>query len=70
VTDDELLALWEAGVDGVVLEVGEVAGREKKLRQLIDQQTFPPRKRGRAAALLPYISGETGITTEEEEEEE
>jgi len=69
VTDDELLALWEAGVDGVVLEVGEVVGRLKELRQLIDQQTFPQRKRGRAAALLPYISGETGITTEEEEEE-
>jgi len=70
VAANELLALWEAGVDGVVVGVGEVVGRLKELRQIIDQLAFPQRKRGKAKALLPHISGETGIVTEEEEEEE
>ena len=68
-TDNELQALWEAGVDGVVIEVE--AERVSKLRQAIDKLTFPPRhRRGRAEALLPYIGQETGTVTEEEEEEE
>ena len=69
VAADELLALWEAGVDGVVVGVGKAVGRLQELRQLIDQLAFPQRKWGRAEALLPYISGETGIVSEEEEEE-
>ena len=68
VAANELLALWEAGVDGVVVGVEQVAGRLKELRQLIDQLAFPQRKQGRVEALLPHISGEAGITTEEEEE--
>ena len=70
VAANELLALWEAGVDGVVVGVGKTAGRLKKLRRVIEQLAFPQRKRGRAEALLPRISGETGSVTEEEEEEE
>jgi len=70
ISANELLALWEAGVDGVVLGIGEVAGRLKELRQIIEQLSFPQRKRGRAEALLPRISVETGTVTEEEEEEE
>jgi len=70
ITANELQALWGAGVDGVVVEVG--AGQPKQrlneLRQTIDKLTFPlQRKRGKAEALLPYIRGETGIETEEEE---
>ncbi len=73
VTSDELKALWEAGVDGVVVEVevGQPAGRLRELRQTIDKLTFPsPRKRGKAEALLPRIAGETDLLTDEEDEEE
>jgi len=71
VTANELQALGEAGVDGVIVEVavGQPAGRLNELRQTIDKLTFPlPRKPGKAKALLPYISRETGVVTEEEEE--
>lgn len=68
VSANELLALWEAGVDGVIVEAGEV-GKLKELRQIIDKLAFPQRKRGRQEALLPRISVETATTTEEEEEE-
>ncbi len=73
VTDDELQALWNAGVDGVIVAVGagQPAGGLKELRQVIDKLVFPSlRKRGQAEALLPYIGKETGVATEEEEEEE
>ena len=69
VTANELQALWEAGVDGVIVEVE--AGRVSKLRQAIDKLTFPSqRKRGKAEALLPRIGGEPSTVTMEEEEEE
>ncbi len=72
VTANELQALWEAGVDGVVIEVGagQPADRLKKLRQVIDKLAFPSqRKQGKTEALLPYIGRESSIVTEEEEEE-
>jgi len=68
VTANELLALWEAGVDGVVVGVGKVPGQLKELRRVIGQLTFPQRKRGRAMALLPHIRQEAGTAVEEEEE--
>ncbi|MBA7467972.1 hypothetical protein ES707_03212 [subsurface metagenome] len=71
VTANELQALWETGVDGVVIEVGagQPADRLKKLRQVIDKLAFPSqRKRGKAEALLPHIGREASIVTEEEEE--
>ena len=66
----DIQALWEAGVDGVVVEVevDQPAGRLNELRQVINELTFPPRKRAKAEALLPYIGGKTGVETEEEEE--
>ncbi len=73
VTTNELQALWEAGVDGVVIEVGggQPADRLKKLRQAIDKLAFPSqRKRGKAEALLPHIGSEASVVTEEDEEEE
>ena len=72
VAANELQVLWEAGVGGVVVEagVGQPVGRLAELRQIIDKLTFPsPSKRGKAEPLLPYIRGETGIVSEEEEEE-
>ncbi len=71
VTAGELQALWEAGVDGVIVEVGvgQPEKRLSKLRQAIDKLTFPPqRKLEKTKALLPYISKESGIVAEEEEE--
>ena len=71
VTANELQALWEAGVDGVVIGVGtgQPADRLKELRQVIDKLAFPSqRKRGKAEALLPHIDSEVSIVAEEEEE--
>jgi len=73
VTANELQALGEAGVSGVIVEVGvgQPAERINELRQIIDKLTFPlQRRRRKAGALLPYISRETSVVTEEEEEEE
>lgn len=71
VTPNELQALGEVGVDGVIVEVGVRQPMEKlkELRQAIDKLTFPsPRKPKKAKALLPYIGKEKDIITEEEEE--
>ncbi len=53
ITGKELLALWEAGVSGVVIEA-DGQGRIKKLRQEIDKLDFPSqRKRDRSNVVLP-----------------
>jgi hypothetical protein len=73
VTADELQALWEAGVVGVVVAAGieQPQGRIAELRQVIDKLTFPsPGKRKKVVPLLPYIGGERETAAEEEEEEE
>ena len=69
----ELQVLWEAGVDGVVVEVEaeKPAGKLPELRQTIDK--LSPRsshKQGRAGALLPRITEGAGSLPEEPEEEE
>lgn len=71
VATNELQVLWEAGVDGVVVEAtpGQPGGF-KKLRQMIDSLTLPSkRKRMKARALLPQIREEASPIIEEEEEE-
>jgi len=68
---NELQALLEAGVDGVIAEVGvgQPEGRISELRQVIDKLAAPSRrKRGKAEALLPHITEEQGTISEEEEE--
>jgi len=73
VTANELQVLWEAGVDGIVIEAGtgQPANRLKELRQTIDKLAFPSQhKRGKAEALLPQTNSGTSIITEAEEEEE
>ena len=72
ITDSELQALWDAGVDGVIIEVkaGQPAERLKELRQAIDKLTPAPRKRGKIEALLPRVAEKAELTTEQEEEEE
>jgi hypothetical protein len=65
----ELRMLWQAGVDGVILELGDGRAREGlgKLREAVNKLTFPSRiRRGRVGALLPKIGGEVGPGSEEE----
>jgi hypothetical protein len=72
VTASELQALWEAEVRGVVVEVeaGQPEGRVAEIRQMLDKLPLPsPSKRKKTEPLLPRIGGETGIISEEEEEE-
>jgi len=60
VTAEELKALWEAGVEGAVIEVSAAlpAGRLGELRREIGKMTFlPSRRRGGVEALLPYSIG-------------
>jgi len=63
-TANELQALWEAGVDGVIVEVGagQPAGR---LREVIDKLAFPSSRKREVETLLPYIGGEAEIETGE-----
>jgi len=70
VTANELLVLWEAGMDGVIVEVemGQPKQRLKKLRRATDKLTFSSRhKQGKAGALLPHIAEKRVIPAEEEE---
>jgi hypothetical protein len=69
---DELLALWQAGIDGVVTTVktSKQAEELKKLRQIIDGSDFPARPRKRVTALLPRISEESGTADADDEDEE
>jgi hypothetical protein len=68
----ELKAIWEAGVDGVVVEVGK--GEPEGLKQLRKTVSeLPPRsarKRGKAEALLPRVGGEEARAVPDEEEDE
>jgi hypothetical protein len=69
---DELKAIWEAGVDGILVaaDVGKPGGFNE-LRQAID--TLPPRtarKRGQLQILLPQTPGEGRPAAPPDEEEE
>ncbi|MDP2931757.1 MAG: hypothetical protein Q8O05_04570 [Chloroflexota bacterium] len=73
VTQLELQALLEVGVDGIIVEakVGEAARRLGELHQMIDMLTpVPARKRKKAEPVVPYIRPEAEVVEEEEEEEE
>jgi hypothetical protein len=73
-TEAELKALWEAGVDGVIVEASTMkAGGLKELQKAIGK--LPPRsarKRGKIDALLPRTGGGslTSAPPDEEEEED
>ena len=72
ITEEELKALWEAGVDGVIVEVSTMkAGGLKKMQELISK--LPPRssrKRSKIEALLPHPGGESFTPKPPDEEEE
>jgi len=70
---NELQVLWDAGVDGVVVETGAGKRAEelKKLRKVIDGLTFPTtRKREKREAVLPRVDKDAEVVAELEEEEE
>ncbi len=70
--EEELKALWEAGVDGLLVEVdASSAGGLKALRKAIDN--LPPRsqlKRDKMEPLLPRTGGESRPAPPPDEEEE
>ncbi len=72
VSEKELKTLWDAGVDGIMVEVDKAgAAGLKELRQAIDK--LPPRsgrKRGKVSVVLPRTAGETPAPTPPDEEEE
>ncbi len=73
VAASELQAVWEAGVAGMVVEVGieEPAGRLRELRQMMDKLDLPlSRKRDKPAALLPGVGVRAATVTSEPDEEE
>ncbi len=73
VSADELKALWDIGVDGVVIEVSKELpeGRLRELRRAAgDLTSSPKRRRGRAEARLPSIKMGTPAEPDEEEEDE
>ncbi len=72
-TADEIKALWEVGVDGVVLEVSkeQPPAKFKELRQKVSHLTsLTSRKRKKSEALLPHITSEAVPVPDEEEEED
>jgi hypothetical protein len=69
IATNELQALWDVGVDGVVVKIvpGQPVGRVEELRQMINGLTLPVKhKQKRAAALLPRVRGESNLESEEE----
>lgn len=71
VSANELQALWEAGVSGVVVSVSteQPVGRLAELFQIIDKLVLPSKRKPRKTeAILPptYVSEETDIDIEEE----
>ncbi len=75
VSSAELKALWDTGVDGIVITVKTVKQAEKlkELRQATDKLDFTARPRKKVAVLLPHTREVTTATTpdvEEEDEEE
>lgn len=68
----ELKALWEAGVDGVVVETeGMPADRLKELRKIIDGLSFPSRsRRDKIEPMLPRFGTESQHAAADEEDDE
>ena len=73
ITADEMKAIWETGVDGVIAKVSATKPERglKDLRKAIDDLTLlSPRRQRKTAAILPRIGREINAVTDTEEEEE
>ena len=65
-----LKALWEAGVDGVIVEA-LAAGEIQKLRRSMDELDLPARRKWlRVRPLVPLVTQSPGPVQREEEEQE
>lgn len=72
-THKELLVLWEAGVDAIVVAAGPGAAGEllMKLRQEIDKVVFPfERRASKHEGVVPPVRAETPAPQKEEEEDD
>ena len=68
---NELQSLWDAGVNGIVVEVGvgKPAGKLSELRQTINGLSYPrSRPLGKVEPLLPHVKQEPDVVSEDEEE--
>ena len=73
VKEAELQAMWDAGVDGVVVKVeaGLPQDRLSDIRAMIDGLTPPSKRREKGAtAIVPAMRDEAKPVVEEDEEEE
>lgn len=72
VAADELRVLSEAGIAGIVVDLGgkETGDLLAGLRKTIDGLPPPVRKRRRTEAVVPQVGQETAAAAEEEEEED
>jgi hypothetical protein len=71
ISEKELKALWDAGVDGIIVAFDKAGTGIKEMRQAIDK--LPPRsgrKRGKTGVILPRAAGETREPAPPDEEEE
>jgi hypothetical protein len=72
ITEKELKILWDAGVDGIIVEA-DTAKKDgfKDLRRLIDKLPLRSgRKRGKINVILPRAAAETPTAAPPDEEEE
>ena len=73
ISGKELGALWEAGVNGVVVEMTAKTPADslKKIRQAIDKlEASAPRGKEGLGALIPRTGGQEGTAVVEEEDDE
>ena len=70
VTSVELEALWEAGIDAVVIEIDakQPEDRLMKLRQEVNKTEFSSRRSRRADTLVPRTGQPSGKKADEEDE--
>jgi len=72
ISRDDLSTLWEVGVDGIVVEIGNGQHKDtlQELRLRIDKVSFPiPRKTKKTNVRLPFINTEAAKEEDEEEPE-
>jgi hypothetical protein len=71
ISEKELKALWDAGVDGLLVAFDKDGTGIEELRRAIDK--LPPRSRrrpGKPGVMLPRAAGETAAPAPPDEEEE
>jgi len=67
----ELQALWDMGICGLVVDISTDKSKPAELRKLIDKlKTTKPKKKEKLSPVLPQVSGQAAEAEEEEEEEE